>query len=92
MRPILDTPGPQRMQKLYTSLSTILAGLAFLPGPKLDVEGFRRARQSLIIEGGPTMRYLHQALSEEEDEEASVTANGIRFKARATHSSVLGFG
>jgi hypothetical protein len=26
------------------------------------------------------MRYLHQALSEEEDEEASVTANGIRFQ------------
>lgn len=80
VRSILDTPGPQRMQKLYTSLGTIPAGLVFLGGPKLDVEGFRWAPRSLIIEGGPTMRYLHQSLSEEEDEEASVTANGIRFQ------------
>ena len=68
------------MQKLYASPGAIPAGLVFLSGPRLDVEGFRWAPRSLIIEGGPTMRYLHQALSEEEDEEESVMANGIRFQ------------
>src|ERR1700731_4676931 len=41
VRPMLDTPRPQRMQKLYTSLGTLPAGLVFLRGPKPNMEGFR---------------------------------------------------
>lgn len=88
---ILKIPGTQhshRMKRLWELLGKVPAPIAFLPGPKLEVDGFRWAPETLISNQGPGM--LFSMVSVWDEGEGTVTSEGLHLRATGYRLTSLG--